>query len=137
MSFVSNHQPEVIDEMNSQDEAPVRVRKPRAKPERRVRLAVALNAAGQNGLVVITVGKNVEAYYLNRAHADWGMGFSVEMIGGTDGPYHVHLDGDNKTCDCKGHSRHNHCKHADGLAKLIQAGKLAPATNIPVAVVAA
>jgi len=136
MSIVSNHFPEVIDAMNSQVE-PRKVRKPRAKPERRVRLAVQLNADGQNGLITITVGKSVEVYYLNRVASDWGMGFSVEKIGGTEGPYHVNIDANNKTCDCKGHSRHNHCKHVDGLAKLIQVGKLTPATNIQVAVVAA
>ena len=38
--------------------------------------------------------------------------------------YHVNLDGDKRTCECKGFLKWNHCKHADGLAALIAAGRL-------------
>ena len=125
MSMVSNHTPEILDEINSQEEAPrPRVRKPRPKPERRIRLTVPLNDEGQNGIVNIAIGKDVAEYYLNRIPADYGQGFTVEKIGGTDDAYQVNIDGDSKTCSCKGHGRWNHRKHADGLAALQQAGKL-------------
>ena len=100
-----------------------RQRKPRTKPERRIRLAVRPNDEGKNGLVVITVGTQAVDYFLCRVPSDWGQAFSVEKIGGKE-LYHVHLDGDKRTCDCKGHARWGHCKHADGLAALAQAGKL-------------
>jgi hypothetical protein len=101
-----------------------RQRKPRAKPERRIRLAVRPNDHdGKNGVVCITVGKDTADYFLCRIASDWGQGFTVEQIGGTE-LYHVHLDGDKRTCDCKGHLRHGHCKHSDGLAALVAAGKL-------------
>ena len=125
MSIVSNHQPEVIAELNPPaDETTVRTRRPRPKPERRVRLAVALNAEGKNGLLSITVGKAVASYHLSAIPSDWGTAFSVEKIGGTDGPYHVCLTGMARTCDCIGHLAHGHCKHADGIACLMQLGKL-------------
>jgi len=122
MSFVSNHQPEVLEEINNPPVV-VRVRKPRKKASRSIRLLVSLNAEGQNAVIQITVGKLTERYTVSRIPSDWGMGF--ELLKSRDGEtYHVNLDGDSKTCDCKGHSRHNHCKHVDGLAKLDQLGKL-------------
>jgi hypothetical protein len=58
--------------------------------------------------------------------ADFGRGFLVEKIdtAAQTAAYHVNLDGDKRTCECKGHLRHGHCKHADGLAALIAAGRL-------------
>jgi len=38
--------------------------------------------------------------------------------------YHVHLDRQGQTCDCKGFLRWGHCKHASALATLRQHGKL-------------
>jgi hypothetical protein len=49
--------------------------------------------------------------------------FSVE--GGET--YHVCLDGDRATCECKGHLAHGHrtvCKHVTCTRKLIEQGKL-------------
>ena len=34
------------------------------------------------------------------------------------------IDGDKRTCECKGFLHHGHCKHADGIAALIAAGQL-------------
>jgi hypothetical protein len=58
--------------------------------------------------------------------ADFGRAFQVEKIGLTvnDSPYHVHIDGGRRSCECKGFLRHGHCKHADGLAALVAAGRL-------------
>jgi hypothetical protein len=100
-----------------------RQRKPRPKPQRSIRLSVPLNAEGRNGLVSITVGKQTDEYYVSRIPADFGKGFSLEKLG-SDDVYCVNIDGQKHTCECKGHARHGHCKHADGLAALIVAGKL-------------
>jgi hypothetical protein len=53
-------------------------------------------------------------------------GFKVEKVGPeADGAaYHVNIDGDRRTCECKGYLRHGHCKHGDGLAALLAAGRL-------------
>ena len=58
--------------------------------------------------------------------ADFGRGFRLEKIGleANGEAYHVNLDGDRRSCECKGFGRWNHCKHADGLAALIAAGRL-------------
>jgi hypothetical protein len=101
-----------------------RVRKPRPKPARSIRLCV--NPEGQTpGVLRITVGKEQADYFLTAVPADFGRAFRLEKIGEEDGEaYHVNLDGQQRTCECKGHLRHNHCKHADGLAALIAAGRL-------------
>jgi hypothetical protein len=36
----------------------------------------------------------------------------------------VLLAAEGDVCHCKGHARHGHCKHVDGLKALITAGKL-------------
>ena len=101
---------------------PTRQRKPRPKPSRSIRLCLKPNGLC-NGVVTITVGKESADYYLLEIASDFGRGFTVEKIGGTD-KYAVNIDGDKKTCECKGFVRHGHCKHGDGLAALIAAGKL-------------
>jgi hypothetical protein len=126
---MSSLHPKVIDDIHEQhaevNNAPGgRVNKPRTKPARSIRLEMPLNASGKGGIVRLTVGKDTGDYYLDRVPADFGLGFKVEEIGG-DEVYHVNLDGQVRTCDCKGHARHGHCKHSDGLAKLLELGKIA------------
>ena len=103
-----------------------RQRKPRQKPARFARLCVKPD--GKNpGVVKLIVGKESADYLLTPIPADFGRGFEVLKIGleaNGEPPYHVNLDGDKRTCDCKGGLKHGHCKHADGIAALIQAGKL-------------
>jgi hypothetical protein len=102
-----------------------RQRKPRPQPERRVRLCVRPD--GQTaGVVRFTVGKAEADYLLTELAADFGRGFAVEKIGldANESAYHVHIDGDKRTCECAGFLRHSHCKHSDGLAALIAAGRL-------------
>jgi hypothetical protein len=79
------------------------------------------------GVVQITVGKEKVNYFLTEIPADFGRGFKVEKVG-VEEPviYHVNLDGDNKTCECKGFSRWQKCKHSDGIAALLRAGELKP-----------
>jgi len=111
-----------------------RVRKPRAKPERRIRLCVPLNDEGRNAVVRIAVDKDIGDYYLDRIPSDSGTAFQVEEIGG-DEVYHVNIDGHKRTCECKGYLRHGHCKHGDGLAKLLELGKV-PTLALPAATAA-
>ena len=109
--------------MNATATVASRQRKPRAKPARSIRLAVPLNAEGKNGLASITVGKKTDEYFLTRIAADWGTAFQLEKLG-ADEVYHVNLNGAADTCDRKGHLRHGHCKHSEGLRALARAGKL-------------
>ena len=49
----------------------------------------------------------------------------MEKVGfDADSVYAVNIDGDKRTCECDGFNRWQHCKHADGLAALIAAGRL-------------
>jgi hypothetical protein len=97
-------------------------RKPRAKPARSIRLCLKPDGLCRD-VVHITVGKEAADYYLIELAVEFGRGFEVEKIGGTE-KYAVHIDGEKRSCECKGHTRHGHCKHSDGLAALIAAGKL-------------
>jgi len=95
------------------------------KPERGIRLEVRPEENGI-GIVRITVGEEYADYFLTMIPADYGRGFKVEKVGlmANDPPYHVNIDGDKRSCECKGFLRHGHCKHADGLAALVAAGQL-------------
>ncbi len=79
---------------------------------------------GNPGVVRITVGKQADDYLLTEVPADYGRGFTVQKMGAEESAYSVNIDRANRTCECKGHSRHGHCKHSDGLAALIAAGKV-------------
>jgi hypothetical protein len=110
--------------MNATTSAPARQRRQRVKPQRFVRLCVRPEGASP-GVVRITVGKEHADYFLTLIPADFGRGFTVEKVGlDAAGKYAVNIDREKKTCDCKGHLRHGHCKHADGLAALIARGLL-------------
>ena len=111
--------------MNATNSTPTRQRKQRGKPARSIRLEVRPEGDGL-GIVRITVGKEYADYFLTIIPADFGRGFKVEKIGLTcnDPPYAVNIDGDKKTCECKGYLRHGYCKHSDGLAALLAAGRL-------------
>src|SRR5262245_1984723 len=108
--------------MNATATAATRQRKPRPKPARSIRLCVKPHEQGP-GVVRITVGGKEADYFLTELAADFGRGFLLEKIGAEES-YHVNVEDDRKTCECKGHLRHSHCKHADGLAALIAAGRL-------------
>ena len=110
--------------MNATPSAPARQRKPRPKPVRTIRLCVKPTAETA-GVLRIRVGKEEADYLLTEIPADFGRGFKVEKIGfDADSIYAVNIDGDKRTCECHGYNRWQHCKHADGLAALIAAGRL-------------
>jgi hypothetical protein len=110
--------------MNATATARNRQRKPRVKPARSIRLCVAPSSETA-GVVRITVGKAAQDYIVTELAADFGRGFRLEKVS-FDAPasYHVNIDSDGRTCDCAGHSTHSHCKHSDGLAALVAAGRL-------------
>jgi hypothetical protein len=100
-----------------------RQRKPRAKPARSIGLLVH-PSADTAGVVRITVGKSVTDYILLAVPSDFGRGFLLTKILGEHDAYHVNLNGSESLCDCKGHEAHGHCKHVEGLAALVAAGRL-------------
>jgi hypothetical protein len=95
----------------------------RVKPVRTIRLVLPLNAEGKNGVVRIAVGKDAADYLLDRLPSDFGTAFRVQKAG-EHVFYNVCLTADGNLCDCKGHARWQRCKHADGLAALVKAGRL-------------
>jgi hypothetical protein len=73
------------------------------------------------------VAKNKDRadYFLTNLASDYGRAFRVEKIGTyPEEGYDVSLSPDGNSCECKGHLRWGHCKHADGLQALVNAGKL-------------
>jgi hypothetical protein len=99
-----------------------RQRKPRTKPQRFIRLCVK-PCDGAPGVVRISVGSKSNDYFLTPVAADFGKGFLLEKIGAEES-YHVNLNDERSSCECKGFLAHGHCKHRDGLAALAAAGRL-------------
>jgi hypothetical protein len=115
--------------MSTSPATPARVkpaRKPRAKPARFIRLVVA--PAGGTGVVRVHVGKQSADYSLREFPSEvGGRAFELVKLGlEADGEcYHVRLTNNGQdSCDCRGFVRHSHCKHRDGLAALVAAGRL-------------
>src|SRR5205823_160442 len=56
----------------------------------------------------------VDAYFLSQILCQLGgRGFELVKHDGTR--YHVRLDGHDSTCECRGFTRWNHCKHVESL----------------------
>ena len=113
--------------MNATTPAPARQRKPRPQPVRTVRLT--LPASPDNPFVILTirVGHAWDDYCVRQIPTDFGgAAYEVEKVFNPYGViYHVQLSDDGgRSCDCKGHTRHGHCKHGDALLALRRAGKL-------------
>jgi hypothetical protein len=106
--------------MNATTSAPTRQR----KPARFARLCINPEGTAP-GIVRLTVGNAGADYFLTELPADFGRGFLVEKVGidRDAAKYHVNI-GEQRSCECKGFLHHGHCKHADGLAALIAAGRL-------------
>jgi len=111
--------------VNASTSATPRQRKPRSKAQRGVRLCIKPDGTSP-GVVRLTVGTVSADYFLTELPADFGRGFKVEKVGMEcqESAYHVHIDGDTRSCECKGFLHHGHCKHADGLAALVAVGWL-------------
>ena len=104
---------------------PARQRKPRPKPERHIRLCVRPDNQAP-GILEIRVGKEATLYFLSEVPSDFGRGFRLEKLEAAGAEtYHVNLDGDRHSCECKGFLRwQKPCKHIAGLQALISAGRL-------------
>jgi hypothetical protein len=101
-------------------------RTPKVKPVRTVRVAVGPSEDNPYSIIVIRQGNTWDDYAVKRLPSDFGAAYSVEKTFNGDGTvYHVHLSDDGAmSCECKGHLRWGHCKHAEALLALRQAGKL-------------
>ena len=99
--------------------------RPRVKPSRTIRLALAPSDVNPASVVTISVGSQHDDYMVLPMPADFGAAYGVTKIGDPDQKfYHVNLAGNGSTCECKGHLKWGHCKHVEGLTALRNAGKL-------------
>ena len=106
-------------------DAVVAARKPRSKPARHIRLEARSHDRtfdARPGRIVFAVG-GVEQTYLY-----WRSSPSSFRLLKWDGhnvteKYDVTLDGTG-SCTCKGFAGWRRCKHRDGLAALVKAGRL-------------
>lgn len=109
--------------MNATTTKAPRQRKPRPKPARTIRLCIAPSPIS-TGVVHIAVGGKGQDYLLNEVEGcAFGRGFLLSKIGHEE-QYHVNIDADRRSCECEGYLKHSHCKHSDGLAALVAAGRL-------------
>jgi hypothetical protein len=64
-------------------------------------------------------------YHLTAVPSDFGRAFRLEKLSSDgEGDYHVLLHGPETSCECLGFLRHGHCKHAESLMALAEAGLL-------------
>lgn len=115
----------------SDSRAPFKTKAPRQRSQRNIRLIQPFDAEGKNAEVCITVTRGGKAeeffYWIDKIPSDWGMAFLVEKQGdgSEENPeYHVLLDSGGSSCDCKGFSRWDHCKHVEGILALKAAGRI-------------
>ena len=108
------------------------VRKPRQRrPKvRTVNLLLPIGPLNINGVLRITEDGQETLFFVDRLASEvGGAGFRLTKFeqhqrGDEDAAYHVLLDGERSTCECKGHLRHGRCRHVAALAALQAAGKL-------------
>jgi hypothetical protein len=72
--------------------------------------------------LTLRICQKADTYDLLEITSDYGRGFQLTKADGT--VYHVCLDGLCSACDCKGHTKHGHCKHVDSLTALEADGRL-------------
>jgi hypothetical protein len=113
------------------------VRKPRPTPVRSYHLPLA--PFGQNpGVLDIIDGKVITSFFLYPVASDFGLAYRLEKFAGhqrgdDDAVYHVCLEHDTATCDCKGGCYCQKCRHVEALRDLQAKGKLPlpPVANAP------
>ena len=92
------------------------------KPARTLKLTVD----AETGLrfLTIRVGKQIDLYWLSDVPTPLdGRVFKLDKFGSADS-YHVVLTRGEQSCDCMGHLRWGHCKHASAALKLCELGKV-------------
>ncbi len=100
--------------------------KPKApKPPPEVSAVCSPPDAEGRQLVVISVGKETDAYDVKPFAADFGPAFRVCKLTNRkeEGDYKVSLHGHGH-CDCKGHTFHGNCRHCQALMLLWARGEL-------------
>src|SRR5437016_4737732 len=97
--------------------------RPRVKPGRTVRLALAPSEVNPFAVVLIA-DRAEDTYHVRPLPSDFGTAFEVEKIAPDGRTYHVNLEGQTGTCECLGHLRRGTCRHVQGLQALQAAGKL-------------
>jgi hypothetical protein len=119
---------------SQKNDRPVKARK---KPARFVRWALQPGVCSLQGVLVLTVGKEMSAYVVRPIPADGGgSGWELAKLRKTEDEeatvYHVHLDraAGRHTCACKGFLRWSHCKHVSALLAL-PAAEVAEAVKQP------
>jgi hypothetical protein len=110
--------------MQSTTATPTRQRKPRVKPARHIGVMLRPSEVNPFFLVRITEGKKLDQYSVRPIPSDWGTAYTMAKLPEETEPYNVCLAGADSTCDCKGHERHGHCRHIEGLTALMNAGRL-------------
>jgi hypothetical protein len=87
----------------------------------------------REGNLVLTIAlcqgrqEHTVAYFLSEIPADWGRGFELAKSvpdASEESVYHVNVDGQHSTCDCRGFERWRSCKHLATLLELVEEGKL-------------
>jgi hypothetical protein len=89
---------------------------------------------GNSLILWLTVSKTTTAYRMVPLSSDFGRAVRLEKADQGDGQpeaYDVLLDGQRSSCECRGHLRHGHCKHLDGIRAVIAGGQLADAIPEP------
>jgi hypothetical protein len=81
--------------------------------------------------IVLDHGKRLEVdyYHVKPLASDFGRAVRlVKFTGcreaGQADHYDILVDGEQSSCECKGHQRWGHCKHMDCLRKLVELGRL-------------
>jgi hypothetical protein len=83
--------------------------------------------SAENPFTVIRIteeGKPAEDYNVEPIGSDFGRAFAVTKLGSEQPPYHVLLEREGGTCECKGYLRWHHCRHLESLTALINNEKL-------------
>lgn len=96
------------------------------KATRKIRL-ITPETETTPAVVRIEAGRKVALYSVKEIENELGVGraFQIREIGTKDAEtYSCIATGDEQTCDCIGHQKHQRCKHADGLAALVIAGRI-------------
>ena len=102
----------------------------KSKTPRSLRLLAWTKAIATGGFLSIAEGKKEDRYEIAEIASDFGRGFRVQKFAVVEGEirreeaYHVNLDGDGDTCECKGNLRFGYCRHVEAMKTLVRCGKI-------------